>query len=212
MSLGIPAITIDGGGRGTDAHALVESFDTTDSWKGTQRALLLAIALGAAVGLRRLEALGSRLEVPGSASSVLGAPSRSSRKRASSRARWARIAAIGSDQPSQEREVRQAQQSQLYRYRFRDDHREQVDQGGDGKTAQTAGGLLRRERRLRTPWPSAPRPVGSAACQARRSPLRRTPGGSGRCARLQSGAAGWPRTWPGARSAERWPRPGRAGQ
>ena len=27
MSLGIPAITIDGGGRGTDAHALDESFD-----------------------------------------------------------------------------------------------------------------------------------------------------------------------------------------
>ena len=45
MSLGIPAITIDGGGRGTDAHALSESFDSTDSWKGTQRALLIAIAL-----------------------------------------------------------------------------------------------------------------------------------------------------------------------
>jgi acetylornithine deacetylase/succinyl-diaminopimelate desuccinylase-like protein len=45
MSLGIPAITIDGGGRGTDAHALSEAFDATDSWKGTQRALLLAIAL-----------------------------------------------------------------------------------------------------------------------------------------------------------------------
>jgi acetylornithine deacetylase/succinyl-diaminopimelate desuccinylase-like protein len=45
MSLGIPAITIDGGGRGRDAHALSESFDSTDSWKGTQRALLLAIAL-----------------------------------------------------------------------------------------------------------------------------------------------------------------------
>ena len=45
MSLGIPAITIDGGGRGRGAHALDESFDTTDSWKGTQRALLLAIAL-----------------------------------------------------------------------------------------------------------------------------------------------------------------------
>lgn len=45
MSLGIPAITIDGGGRGTDAHALSESFDVTDSWKGTQRALLLTIAL-----------------------------------------------------------------------------------------------------------------------------------------------------------------------
>ena len=45
MSLGIPAITIDGGGRGTRSHALDEAFDATDSWKGTQRALLLAIAL-----------------------------------------------------------------------------------------------------------------------------------------------------------------------
>jgi acetylornithine deacetylase/succinyl-diaminopimelate desuccinylase-like protein len=45
MSLGIPAITIDGGGRGRDAHALAESFDTTESAKGTERALLLAIAL-----------------------------------------------------------------------------------------------------------------------------------------------------------------------
>jgi tripeptide aminopeptidase len=45
MSLGIPAITIDAGGRGTGAHALGETFDTQDSWKGTQRALLLTIAL-----------------------------------------------------------------------------------------------------------------------------------------------------------------------
>lgn len=45
MSLGVPAITIDGGGRGIDAHALTEAFDTTDSWKGTERAVLLAIAL-----------------------------------------------------------------------------------------------------------------------------------------------------------------------
>ena len=45
MSLGIPAITIDGGGDGKDAHALTEAFDTTDSWKGTQRALLIAVAL-----------------------------------------------------------------------------------------------------------------------------------------------------------------------
>ena len=45
MSLGIPAITIDGGGDGKDAHALTERFDTTDSWKGTQRALLIAAAL-----------------------------------------------------------------------------------------------------------------------------------------------------------------------
>ena len=45
MSLGIPAITIDGGGDGKDAHALTEAFDTTDSWKGTQRAVLIALAL-----------------------------------------------------------------------------------------------------------------------------------------------------------------------
>jgi acetylornithine deacetylase/succinyl-diaminopimelate desuccinylase-like protein len=45
MSLGIPAITIDGGGRGRGAHSLDEAFDSTDSWMGTQRALLLAIAL-----------------------------------------------------------------------------------------------------------------------------------------------------------------------
>jgi di/tripeptidase len=45
MSLRVPAITIDGGGFGAGAHSLDETFDTTDSWKGTQRALLLAIAL-----------------------------------------------------------------------------------------------------------------------------------------------------------------------
>jgi len=45
MNLGIPAITVDGGGRGREAHALGESFDSTNSWQGSQRALLLAIAL-----------------------------------------------------------------------------------------------------------------------------------------------------------------------
>ncbi len=44
-SMGIPAITIDGGGRGSGAHALNESFETTNSWQGTQRALLIALAL-----------------------------------------------------------------------------------------------------------------------------------------------------------------------
>jgi hypothetical protein len=34
-----------GGGAGTSAHSPDEAFDTTDSWKGTERALLLAIAL-----------------------------------------------------------------------------------------------------------------------------------------------------------------------
>jgi tripeptide aminopeptidase len=45
MSLKVPSITIGGGGRGRDAHALTESFDTTDAWMGTQHALLLTIAL-----------------------------------------------------------------------------------------------------------------------------------------------------------------------
>lgn len=45
MNLGIPAVTIDGGGRGTGAHALGETFDSTNSEQGTGRALLLAVAL-----------------------------------------------------------------------------------------------------------------------------------------------------------------------
>ncbi|OFW00388.1 MAG: hypothetical protein A3I61_04590 [Acidobacteria bacterium RIFCSPLOWO2_02_FULL_68_18] len=45
MSLHIPAITIDAGGQGTGAHSLEETFDTTNSWQGTLRALLAAIAL-----------------------------------------------------------------------------------------------------------------------------------------------------------------------
>jgi acetylornithine deacetylase/succinyl-diaminopimelate desuccinylase-like protein len=45
MNLGIPAITISGGGEGTGAHSLNETFDTRDAWRGAQRALLLAVAL-----------------------------------------------------------------------------------------------------------------------------------------------------------------------
>ena len=45
MNLGIPAITIGGGGEGSAAHALDESFNTKDSYVGTQRGLLLAVAL-----------------------------------------------------------------------------------------------------------------------------------------------------------------------
>jgi acetylornithine deacetylase/succinyl-diaminopimelate desuccinylase-like protein len=45
LSLGIPAITIEGGGSGRGAHSLDERFDATDSWKGTARALLLTVAL-----------------------------------------------------------------------------------------------------------------------------------------------------------------------
>ena len=45
MNQGIPAITIGGGGSGSGAHSLNETFDGQDSWKGTQRALLLAISM-----------------------------------------------------------------------------------------------------------------------------------------------------------------------
>ena len=45
MTMGVPAITMSGGGVGQGAHSLGESFDTTDSWQGTQRALLAAVAL-----------------------------------------------------------------------------------------------------------------------------------------------------------------------
>jgi acetylornithine deacetylase/succinyl-diaminopimelate desuccinylase-like protein len=45
MNLGIPAITIGGGGSGSGAHSLDETFDIRDSWRGTQRAILLAAVL-----------------------------------------------------------------------------------------------------------------------------------------------------------------------
>ena len=45
LSVNIPAITIDAGGTGTGSHTLKETFDSTESWLGTQRALLVAIAL-----------------------------------------------------------------------------------------------------------------------------------------------------------------------
>jgi acetylornithine deacetylase/succinyl-diaminopimelate desuccinylase-like protein len=45
LSLGIPALTIDTGGRGNGAHTEHETFDATDAWKGTQRAVLLSVVL-----------------------------------------------------------------------------------------------------------------------------------------------------------------------
>ena len=45
ISLGIPAITIDGGGSGFGAHSEHETFDTTAAARGTERATLLAVAL-----------------------------------------------------------------------------------------------------------------------------------------------------------------------
>ena len=45
MQLNIPAIAIGGGGLGRGTHTLDESFDATNSARGTERALRLAIAL-----------------------------------------------------------------------------------------------------------------------------------------------------------------------
>jgi acetylornithine deacetylase/succinyl-diaminopimelate desuccinylase-like protein len=45
ISLKIPAITVGAGGRGSEAHSLTESFDSSESWRGTQNAVLLTIAL-----------------------------------------------------------------------------------------------------------------------------------------------------------------------
>ncbi len=46
ISLGVPAITIDGGGRGSGSHSLTESYDDGDAgWRGPQWALLIVAAL-----------------------------------------------------------------------------------------------------------------------------------------------------------------------
>jgi acetylornithine deacetylase/succinyl-diaminopimelate desuccinylase-like protein len=45
MSVGISSIAIGGGGVGRDAHSPRESFDTSESWRGTQLVTLLAVAL-----------------------------------------------------------------------------------------------------------------------------------------------------------------------
>jgi tripeptide aminopeptidase len=45
MSLGIPAITIGGGGKDTGAHSLNESIDVTDAWTGPQNALLIVLSV-----------------------------------------------------------------------------------------------------------------------------------------------------------------------
>jgi acetylornithine deacetylase/succinyl-diaminopimelate desuccinylase-like protein len=45
MSLGIPAVTLGGGGIGTGSHALNEMFETTESWKGPQMLILTIVSL-----------------------------------------------------------------------------------------------------------------------------------------------------------------------
>lgn len=45
MSVGIPSLTIDSGGRVERVHTTDESFESADAWKGAQRAVLLSVAL-----------------------------------------------------------------------------------------------------------------------------------------------------------------------
>jgi acetylornithine deacetylase/succinyl-diaminopimelate desuccinylase-like protein len=45
MSLGIPSVTIDGGGRGGGAHTTSEWYEDIEGWKGPQWAMLLVLML-----------------------------------------------------------------------------------------------------------------------------------------------------------------------
>jgi len=45
MSLGIPAITVGGGGKTGGFHALSEWIDLTDAWKGAQNSLMTVLGL-----------------------------------------------------------------------------------------------------------------------------------------------------------------------
>lgn len=45
IRLGVPAVTLGRGGKGTGGHSLDEAFDTTDAWRGPQHHLLLAVTL-----------------------------------------------------------------------------------------------------------------------------------------------------------------------
>jgi acetylornithine deacetylase/succinyl-diaminopimelate desuccinylase-like protein len=45
IALGIPAIIIGGGGKSAGFHALSESIDVTDAWKGAQNSLLTVLGL-----------------------------------------------------------------------------------------------------------------------------------------------------------------------
>ncbi len=51
ISLGIPAITIGGGGEGVGAHSTSESFDPTNWERGIRRVLGIAVALVGLSGL-----------------------------------------------------------------------------------------------------------------------------------------------------------------
>jgi tripeptide aminopeptidase len=45
ISLGVPAIIVGGGGKASGFHALSESIDVTDAWKGAQNSLVTVLGL-----------------------------------------------------------------------------------------------------------------------------------------------------------------------
>ncbi|MDQ0015157.1 acetylornithine deacetylase/succinyl-diaminopimelate desuccinylase-like protein [Variovorax boronicumulans] len=51
ISLGIPAIIIGGGGKSSGSHALSESIDVTDAWKGAQNSLVTVLGLVGVQGI-----------------------------------------------------------------------------------------------------------------------------------------------------------------
>lgn len=51
LSLGIPAVTIAGGGDGGNGHSVLEWFDPTDAYRGVQKNLLVVFALAGLDGV-----------------------------------------------------------------------------------------------------------------------------------------------------------------
>ncbi|MBS1826136.1 MAG: M20/M25/M40 family metallo-hydrolase [Acidobacteria bacterium] len=49
ISLGIPAVTLGGGGKGNNAHSLDEWFEPDEAWKGPQMVLLTILAYGSRI-------------------------------------------------------------------------------------------------------------------------------------------------------------------
>ena len=115
MSVGIPSIAIGGGGVGRDAHSPRESFDTTESWKGTQLVTLLAVAL---VDSSLLPVRHPQFDRP-IALQIYGALPCGGSSRA--------------DQPHQKGGVHHADHDQLQRGRREENRRKQIQDGGEGK-------------------------------------------------------------------------------
>ena len=129
ISLKIPAITIGGGGSAANSHALSESFDATDAWKGAQNAVLLAIALAQELSVE-LQPLRFRLLDLVETGQV-------------GRALAAGFAPRGQN-PHDEESVGDAQDGPLHRNGSRSNRRDEVEhdaeRGSSGQTADRSTG------------------------------------------------------------------------